>query len=444
MEVEASLRLFGGYSQLAHQLEQAREVLDIKQIAWASNSLAALTLARAGQSGDAGLRSDESPRFQSLKVLLDPLSIDHLSAAAKHRDVLLRAGCMKLGQLCALPRGGISRRFDADLLLSLDRLYGLCAEAHEWIAVPEQFRHSLELMASVDQAPALLFAAKRLLHLMSAWLTARRVGVTAFKLSWRHDVMASRSAGTGGELILRTAKATRDVTHLCGLLSEHLAKTVLLAPAGALSLEVITTQDYEEHSQELFAHRARPETALQEVLERIAVRLGSEKIRRPLPVQDHRPEAMYRWQVVTEAQPLSDARHSERNPSRLPLLPGSATRRKAIRTSRSKPRLTQPLLNAHRLHYGLQPSFLLAEPLALHTQNNRPFYKGRLQLLIGPHRVEGGWWDRIREGDEAETTRYVARDYWVAQSEHGGMLWIYQQRLMQLEAPAWFLQGVFA
>ena len=62
----------------------------------------------------------------------------------------------------ALPRGGLSRRFDAALLAALDQAYGLRPEAHAWIELPETFSAKLELMARVELAPAMLFGARRL------------------------------------------------------------------------------------------------------------------------------------------------------------------------------------------------------------------------------------------------------------------------------------------
>lgn len=44
-----------------------------------------------------------------------------------------------------------------------------------------------------------------------------------------------------------------------------------------------------------------------------------------------------------------------------------------------------------------------------------------LRLLSGPHCVEGGWWDRVTQHDEA-CTRNVVRDYWVALSAPAGVL----------------------
>jgi protein ImuB len=69
-------------------------------------------------------------------------------------------------------------------------------------------------------------------------------------------------------------------------------------------------------------------------------------------------------------------------------------------------------------------------------------YQGVLQLVTGPHRIEGGWWHRAGEGAEQHTLN-VQRDYWVAFSEHAGVLWIYQERLAQDET-AWYLQGTFS
>ena len=63
-------------------------------------------------------------------------------------------------------------------------------------------------------------------------------------------------------------------------------------------------------------------------------------------------------------------------------------------------------------------------------------------MLSGPHRVEGGWWHRLGEEPHA-VAQTVFRDYWVALSEHAGVLWVYQARLAD-EETSWFLHGVFA
>jgi protein ImuB len=66
-------------------------------------------------------------------------------------------------------------------------------------------------------------------------------------------------------------------------------------------------------------------------------------------------------------------------------------------------------------------------------------YQGPLTLLSGPHR----WWHRIADEAGASHAQIAVRDYYVALSEHAGVLWIYQTRLARNET-GWFLQRMFA
>ena len=393
MEVEASTRLFSGKRRLVERVREESVELGVRQLSWAPTSLAAVALARAGKSNGFSKPIDQ---------LLDALPLESLTAVSAHQATLARLGCQNLGQVRALPRGGLSRRFDAALLSALDQAYGLRAEVHTWVELPETFNAKLELMARVELAPALLFGARRLMLMMSAWLTARHCGVNAFTLRWCHDAMRSKDAGDGGEMTVRTAQPTRDIEHLTRLLAEHLSKVQLLAPVGDLELLAIDVHALEEKSQTLFPEPQQAGESLALVLERIAARLGPERVLRPVVMEDHRLEWMSHWQPAPEPRP--------RKPNRTVDIP--------------------------------QPTFVLPEPLRLATRGERPLYQGLLQLLAGPHRVEGGWWDRtVVDGEER--TRNVVRDYWVALSEHAGVLWIFQARLANDET-AWFLHGVFA
>ena len=393
MEVEASTRLFGGKRRLVERVRDESADLGVRQLSWAPTSLAAAAFARAGRSNGFA---------QPLDQLLDTLPLETLSAVAAHRATLARLGCQNLGQVRALPRGGLSRRFDAELLAALDQAYGLRAEAHTWIELPETFSAKLELMARVELAPAMLFGARRLMLQMSGWLTARHCGVNAFTLRWWHDAMRSKSAGDGGEMTVRTAQPTRDIEHLTRLLAEHLAKVQLLAPVGDLELLALDVHALEEKSQTLFPEPQQAGESLALVLERIAARLGPERVLRPVVMEDHRIEWMSHWQPAPEPRP------------------------RKLNRSVDIP----------------QPTFVLPEPLRLAMRADRPLYQGLLQLLAGPHRIEGGWWDRTTE-DSEQRTRNVTRDYWVALSEHAGVLWVFQTRLANDES-AWFLHGIFA
>ena len=81
------------------------------------------------------------------------------------------------------------------------------------------------------------------------------------------------------------------------------------------------------------------------------------------------------------------------------------------------------------------PVWLLHPPEPLTERNARPVLGGQaLQLLSGPERIEAGWWD----------SALAERDYFIAQTPEGALVWIYRARLPLSAAAAdqgWFMQG---
>jgi protein ImuB len=394
LEVSASARLFGGRRRLIQRLADEAPDLGMRAPSWAPTSLAALGLARTGAVN--GLK-------RPLVSVVDALPLTALAGTAAHEGMLSRLGCRTLAEVRNLPRGGLARRFGAGMLAALDQAYGLRPDEHPWVELPEDFHARLELMSRVDVAAALLFGARRLLLQLSGWLAARRSGVRAYTLAWCHDAMRSKTAGDGGSLTIRTAETTRDIEHLSRLLAEHLAHVTLLAPVGELQLSVDEVLPMEEKSAALIPDPGQDSESLNLVLERIAARLGPDNVLRPKLTQDHRMEWMVSWQPA-------DAR-----PARRPAVPPAIP----------------------------QPTFALPAPLRLAAKGTRPMYEGPLTLLSGPHRVEGGWWHRVANAAGQAEEQTAVRDYYVALSEHAGVLWIYQTRLNG-EQSAWFLQGIFA
>lgn len=395
LELEQSLRLFGGEDQVHRLVEIGAAELGVSRLAWAPTSLAALACARMGiRDGFAA----------PLTKLLDPLPFQCIDAVKVHGPTLARLGCRTLADVRKLPRGGISRRFDSQLLLALDQAYGLRPEGYPWVVLPDTFTARLELPGRVDTAPALMFGARRLLVQMGGWLVARHCGVTAFTLHWCHDVMRSRDVGDGGEITIRTAQPTQNVDHLCRLLGENLAKVTLLAPAGDLVLSATLVTPILEASLSLLPDARATGEALDLVLERIEARLGKKRVLRPVLNEDSRMEWMNRWQPVNAKRLATQVRQ----------VPGP------------------------------QPTWILKTPLKLDVKDERPLYQGPLQLLLGPERVEGGWWHRVKDAEGGQRSLNVARDYWVALSQHAGALWIFQQRLPKDEVASWYLHGLFA
>lgn len=492
LEVEASLRLFGGRLALHERLrrESVTAGLPLARIAWAPNSLAALTLARAGVVEGLG---------KPIQELLDPLPFTHLSALAAQRPMLARLGLKRLGDVRRLPRAALARRLGPEMLLALDRVYGQVTEpAHDWATTPERFALKRELRERIEHAPVLLHAAEPLLVQACAWLAARHAGLRRLTLRWAYDAMRARGIEGSGSLTIATAHTTRDLNHLRRLLGEHLARatrgaweadiqahagascganlgagealgapqqragnnewprksprpegltpeggrfgvaplarggtpggalrlasppfrgqrgpgclppTLLAAPVGEIALHIDEALPLTEASAELLpAARLHDGEAMSQLLERLAARLGPERVRRGRIEDDHRPERAQAWGPWDSDTTLASA----------PARPGS------------RPRPALP-----------EPSWLLAQPQRLSTVHDQPQYQGPLQLLAGPQRIEGGWWQL---GPDGRSHTQAQRDYFIAQSERAGLLWVFSERL-SLSEQGWFLHGFFA
>ena len=419
LEVQASTRLFGGKKALLNRLRSECREQGCRVMAVAPTALAAWALLR---NGEAQLARSEAPEAQvaaevalpipafycaprQLQAVLDGLPITVLTAVALHAETLLRLGCQTLGQVRQqLPRGGLSRRFGAGLLDALDRAYGLKTETYAWITLPEQFKLRLEFSGRIEVAEGLMFGAKRLLGLLKSWLTARQSGVTGLALHWEHDLQR-RGELQAGRLEVRTAVATRDMTHLARLLAENLGRTVLAGPVVAMGLEALGVELLSVASERLLPEDRSEGENLQQLIERLSARLGAERVLHGQAVADHRPQQMQRWERASGA----GSRKTRRKPV---ALPGAI---------------------------GLQPPWILRQPMRLAVVRERPVYQGPLLLLAGPDRLEAGWW--ITDSAEAQPGDLTLRDYFVAESEHAGLLWIYRRR--SAGEPAWFLQGVY-
>jgi protein ImuB len=408
LEVSASERLFGGRSALLQQLLGAGRPLSAVDYAQGATSLIALAALQVHPW-------QLEPAVPGRTVLPDALPVHALAAAHAHLPTLARLGVRTWGQLRALPRGGVVRRFGAGLVDALDRAYGQCPEVYPWLTLPDVFDAPLELAASVDAAPALLFGARRLLAQLLVWLRARQAGVLVLELLWELDarrantrhVDAHHPGGQQGRLELRTAQATQDMGHLQRILGEQLARVTLPAPVLYLRLRTLRTQPLAGESHSLLPEDVRKGDSLHQTLERLTARLGPHSVQCTTPQADHRPERMQRWQPWRA--------DTARKDNRAGALHGVESEEGVLPTA------------------DLYPTWLLPVPQRLVVRQGHPHYHGELTLLAGPQRLETGW----LEGEPA------LRDYYIARSPQAGLVWVYRERLEAAEDAAWFLHGLF-
>lgn len=389
-EVSSCLRLWGGFRKLSKRLDDEACTFELTQASWGPNPFAGLCLSHADVRG---------ARTATLASVLDGLPVECLVDTSAVLPTLHQLGCYTLGHLRALPRAGLSRRFGRTILDALDRAYGTLKAAHTWVLPPDSFTTSLELPQRVDNAGALLFAAKRLVLALCGWLAARQAGVTAITFGWLYDTMRARDVEAEGELVVRTATATRDPAYLMRLLGEHLDRTVLKGPVNTVKLGAAQLDAIPHPDGVLFPDKVKEGEAFERSIEVIRARLGASSVLVSAFQDDARVGHLQRWD-----EDSGMTRMALDIPPRWP-----------------------------------QPTWIFREPLRLLVRGNRPLYQGPLELLAGPHRVNNGWWDCHQQGGDG----WQRRDYWLARSPSAGNLWIYRE----LRSPAegdWFLHGVFS
>jgi protein ImuB len=415
LEVEPSLRYFGGRLRLLQRLHVALEPLKhcIHSVS-APTAQGAALLARVH-------RQWHCADLAAMREALDTVPVWLLGPGREHSDALQGMGLRTVGDLHSLPRTGLARRFGAALLNELDRALGSEPDPRVAIVLPPVFESRLELFARADTTEQVLHGASLLLARLVLWLAARHAFVRRFTLLMQHE---ARRLGNGSDaarttaLEIALAEPSRDSAHLLVLLRERLARLQLPAPTLDLCLRADDIAQRAAPNHELFSTSKSEREGLTQLIERLQARLGPGQVQRLQPVEDHRPECGSRIESVSgEITPRVVAASA-----RVPVLAKALTPAQA------------PLPATGKLR---RPVWLLHRPEALPERLSRPLLGGEpLQLLSGPERIEAGWWD----------SALAERDYFIAQSADGALVWIYRARLplsAAEEDQGWFMQGRF-
>ncbi|WP_242481287.1 Y-family DNA polymerase, partial [Rubrivivax gelatinosus] len=298
LEVAASLRCFGGGARLLQRLLAAVQPLGHQlQVASAPTALGAALLAR-WRGGPAGFMLAPGDRLVALQAALDAAPLALLGPGREHHEALQAIGLHTLGDLGALPREGLARRFGAALLDDLDRALGRRPDLREPLLPAAVFESRLELFARADTTAQVLHGAGVLLMRLVAWARARQVRIAAFTLRMHHEPRHRGAAPPATPLRLELAEPELDPEQLQLLLRERLARLELAAPTLELELECRETVHAPAPNTELFPTRQAQAQGLVRLLERLRARLGDEQVLRLVPQGDHRPECATRLQPV--------------------------------------------------------------------------------------------------------------------------------------------------
>jgi protein ImuB len=393
-EVGASQLLFGGLRNLLSRLAadiQARGYM--LSLGLAPTPEAALLLARAGEATPVLHR-------EALPEALAPIGLVNSGLDPVVVEALGTAGITTFGQAAALPRDGLARRFGDDVVTFIDRALGRQPDPRIPFTPPPHFSRRLELPTPVADSEALGFALHRLISELATWLTVRGLGVTQLELELKHERYL-RERGMPPTLVpFALGAPTRTGTHLFGTLRERLARVALPAPVEIITLSSEEVVPLAGHNLGLLPGDDTHSSDVP-LLDRLRARLGDDAVVLIAPRADHRPE-------LAEKRVRLDFSHLS-----------APEGRRVGQIASDSPFPTLPP----------RPLWLLNEPQPLSALLEAAPWV----LKDGPERIESGWWDG----------RDFRRDYFVAESPAGELVWIYRDHRYGLEAGEWFLHGWF-
>ena len=426
LDVSGVAHLFGGEEALAGDIERRFAALGLTaRVAVAPTAAAAWALARFGPAtvGQADLAD-----------ALAPLPVAALRLDARSVQILERLGLKAIGQLATVPRKSLQRRFrEVDNPLdALDRALGrkdepLTAQPHE---PPPRAVVRLAEPATHGEAP--VQALERLVPELARQLERRRLGARRLHLAG-YRVNGS-VAGTG----VATAIPSRDPAHLQRLLKD---KAATLDPGFGFDAFVLTASWCEPLGAAQDSLVEEPDSAgeVARLVDRLSVKLGAGKVRRPAPVESHLPERASGWvSAVETSSPRIRGEVAGQGPDGGVL---QASKLKSPSTSFAGP---PPPENRGRMlpHHLLDRPEAIAVVYATPEGLPRRFVWRRavhdIARVEGPERIAPEWW---RERSSARL-----RDYYRVEDDAGRRYWIYREGLAgdgRGGAPEWYLHGLF-
>ena len=407
LDVSGIAHLFGGEEALAADMESRFANLGLTaRMAIAPTAAAAWALARFGPA-----LVDEA----DLAAALAPLPVAALRLDARSAQILERLGLKIIGQLAGVPRKSLQRRFRGvdHPLDALDRALGRKSEPLTGERAEPAPRALLKLAEPATHPEAAAQALDRLVPELARQLEERRLG--ARRLHFAGYRVDGSLAGTG----VATAIPSREPRHLHRLLAD---KAAALDPEFGFDAFALTASWCEPLGAAQVSLVEEPDggSEVAKLVDRLSVKLGPERVRRPAPQESHVPEHANGWVSAVSS----------------------------LRARRSNPeegldcRAPSGLAMTKRPHHLLDRAEAIAVVYATPEGLPRRFVWRRqvhdIARVEGPERIAPEWW---RKRSSARL-----RDYYRVEDGEGRRYWIFREGVTgdgRGGAPEWYLHGLF-
>jgi protein ImuB len=328
------------------------------------------------------------------------LSIHALRLSADKLGALHRLGVERVGQLAAMPRAPLVRRFGRDVALRLDQALGHAFEPITPLIPKETPTAALAFAEPIGRLEDLKAVVQRLSKDLCRQLERRGQGAR------RLDLLFHRVDRKGASLRVGTAKANRDALHLAKLFDERLQS---IDPGFGIEEIVLVASKVEPLRETQVQARGLGdegdgEADMGQLVDRLGTRIGLRKVYRLAAVQSLVPERMAR-KVAALASPTGSVW-----PENLP--------RPTRLLDPPEPVVATALLPDH------PPALFLWRKV-----------RHRVAKADGPERITPEWWN----GDTGSATR----DYYRVETEQGGRFWIFRDA-PTAEGGRWWIHGFFS
>jgi len=423
LDVSGVAHLFGGEEGLVRDVRQRFAALGLTaRVAIAPTAAAAWALARHASC---------ICRSNQLETKLAQL---HVSALRLDQDTvrtLERLGLKTIGVLLGVPRLALARRFRGaeDVVDALDRTLGRKPEPLTAAPADLSPRVLLKLEEPATHPEAASQALERLIpdlvrQLQERHFGARRLSLTGYRVD-----------GSIGVATVATTIPSREPKHLQRLLAD---KAGALNPEFGFDAFALTADWTEELSaaQESLVEEASGERELARLVDRLTVKLGPRRVRRPQAQESHLPERASGWvAAVTGPSPLRGGGKEPRSGGRergrsaaSPLSPTPLPQRGEGLTGRPQRLLDRPE----------SIDVIYATPEGLPRRFRWRHAAHDIARVEGPERIAPEWW---RQPSSARL-----RDYYRVEDVSGRRYWIYREGLIgdgRGGLPNWFIHGLF-
>ena len=438
LDVSGAAHLFGGEAALVDDVRERFAAIGLtSRVAIASTPGAAWALARFGRETltptlsrareREGPAKREGEGHLDLAGLLAPLPVAALRLPPQAVRTLERLGFKTIGALAGVPRRALARRFrEADNPLdALDRALGRKPEPLVATPCEPPPRSLFRLVEPATYPEAASDALQRLVPDLVRQLEQRRLGARQLALTGFRVDGSTAAAGVA------TSIPSREPRHLQRLLADKAAALDPEFGFDAFALEASWTEALGA-AQESLVEEPDGAADIARLVDRLSVKLGPERVRRPRARESHLPELASGWRPAVSSPAFAGevAREARRR--------GPST----IRSSADGP---PPLESEGR---RLRPQRLLDRPEAIAVIYATPEGVPRrfvwrravhdIARVEGPERIAPEWW---RAPSNARL-----RDYYRVEDSSGRRFWIYREGLIgdgRGGAPAWFMHGLF-